>query len=164
MPNINTKAHVLVRDGFTCRYCNARLYLAQAVKVLAVHRPGSIDWDPHWRSEPLKSSGATVDHIIPEDEGGYDTFDNLVASCVVCNSRKGKGERSISPQSSERSWDGGSSIFLALAPTYEGRLSKEDEKWKRALEREGMRPDIEAIQERINIILFLNPSNDDASV
>lgn len=92
MPNINTKAHVLVRDGFTCRYCNARLYLAQAVKVLAVHRPGSIDWDPNWLSEPLKSSGATVDHIIPEDWGGYDTFENLVVCCVVCIRAK-VGER-----------------------------------------------------------------------
>ena len=39
MPNVNTKAHVLVRDGFTCRYCGTRLYLAQAVKILDQHIP-----------------------------------------------------------------------------------------------------------------------------
>ncbi len=39
MPNINTKAHVLVRDKFICRYCGAQLYLAQAIKVLDMHKP-----------------------------------------------------------------------------------------------------------------------------
>ena len=150
MPDINTNAHVLVRDGFTCRYCNARLYLAQAVKVLAIHRPGSIYWDPHWRSEPLKSSGATIDHIIPENEGGYDTFENLVACCVVCNSSKGKGERNLLPRSSDGSWDGGSSIFLALAPMYGDHLSKEDEKWMKAPDREGLTPAGEDTQSKID--------------
>lgn len=40
MPNINTKAHVLVHDRFTCRYCGTKLYLAQAIKVLDIHNPG----------------------------------------------------------------------------------------------------------------------------
>ena len=114
MPNINTKAHVLVRDGFVCRYCGARLYLAQAVKILEMHNPGSMHWDAHWGTEPLKSNGATVDHIISEDNGGYDTIDNLVACCVVCNSSKGKGERNLLHRSLDRSWDGGCSIFLTL--------------------------------------------------
>ena len=89
MPNVNTKAHVLVRDGFVCRYCGTRLYLPQAIKVLDMHNPGEKHWHPNAKLGPLRSHGATVDHIIPEDDGGYDTFDNLVACCVVCNSRKG---------------------------------------------------------------------------
>lgn len=40
MPNVNTKAHVLVRDGLVCRYCGSRLYLPQAIKVLDLHNPG----------------------------------------------------------------------------------------------------------------------------
>lgn len=140
MPNINSSAYVLVRDCFTCRYCGTRLYLAQAVKVLAMDKPGSIHWDPHWRTEPLKSYGATVDHIVPEEDGGYDTFDNLVACCVVCNSSKGKGKRSLLPQSIDGSWDGGSRLFLTLAPNYRSHLSKADEKWEKALEREGSKP------------------------
>ena len=59
MPNINTKAHVLVRDKFICRYCGAQLYLAQAIKVLDMHKPGKRHWDAHWEIEPLKSNGAT---------------------------------------------------------------------------------------------------------
>ncbi|VVB63376.1 HNH endonuclease [uncultured archaeon] len=133
MPNVNTKAHVLVRDGFTCRYCGARLYLAQAIKILDMHKPGRKYWDAHWETEPLKSNGATVDHIMPEDDGGYDTFDNLVACCVVCNSSKGREQRNLLPPSLDKSWDGGSCIFLTLAPTYRKLLSKEDEKWLKAL-------------------------------
>jgi len=152
MPNVNTKAHVLVRDGFTCRYCGSRLYLAQAIKVLDFHEPGRKHWDAHWESEPLKSQGATVDHIVPEDDGGYDTIDNLVACCVVCNSSKGKGRRGLLPQSPDNSWDGASSIFLTLAPMYEEHLSREDQKWRKALVREGVTSDEENLSTKINEI------------
>jgi hypothetical protein len=154
MPNVNTKAHVLVRDGFTCRYCGNRLYLAQAIKVLDMHKPGRKHWDAHWETEPLKSNGATVDHIVSEDEGGYDTLDNLVACCVVCNSRKGRGKRNLLPQFPDKSWDGGSCIFLTLASEYRQNLSKEDEKWLMALRREGVTPDEENTQSRINKMSF----------
>jgi len=154
MPNVNTKAHVLVRDGFTCRYCGHQLYLAQAIKILDIHKPGTNHWDAHWESEPLKSHGATVDHIIPEDEGGYDSPDNLVACCVICNSSKGKGRRDLLPPSSDKSWDGGSSIFLTLAPMYKKHLSREDEKWLKALRWEGIMPDEESLQSRIKTVSF----------
>ena len=39
-----------------------RLFLAQAIKVLDMHEPWNNQWDAHWKKEPLKSSGATVDH------------------------------------------------------------------------------------------------------
>ena len=31
----------------------------------------------------------TVDHVIPKASGGTDDEDNLVASCLPCNARKG---------------------------------------------------------------------------
>lgn len=154
MPNVNTKAHVLIRDGFTCRYCGVRLYLAQAIKVLDQHIPGRKHWDAHWESEPLKSHGATVDHIIPEDEGGYDSPENLVACCVICNSSKGKGQRDLLPRSPDSPWDGGSCVFLTLAPMYKEHLSREDEKWRKALVWEGVTPDEKDIQTQINKLLF----------
>ena len=36
-----------------------------------------------------KSQSMTIDHIIPKDKGGKDSWDNLVAACVPCNARKG---------------------------------------------------------------------------
>jgi 5-methylcytosine-specific restriction endonuclease McrA len=32
----------------------------------------------------------TVDHVIPKNKGGQDTWENLVAACPVCNNRKGQ--------------------------------------------------------------------------
>jgi hypothetical protein len=142
MANENTKAHVLVRDCFTCRYCGARLYLPQAIKVFDMYDPSKgKHWHPSTKLEPLRSSGATVDHIIPEDAPkGYDTFDNLVACCVICNSRKGKGQLDLLPPSSDKSWDGGSGLFLTLAPRYKMHLNKVDVKWLKALSWEGITP------------------------
>jgi 5-methylcytosine-specific restriction endonuclease McrA len=31
----------------------------------------------------------TVDHVVPRSRGGLDVFNNLVAACETCNSRKG---------------------------------------------------------------------------
>jgi hypothetical protein len=46
MANVNTKAHVLVRDVFQCRYCAKHLYLSQAVKILDQHRGVARDAAP----------------------------------------------------------------------------------------------------------------------
>lgn len=151
MANVNTKALVLVRDGFICRYCGARLLLPQAVKVLDIHDPlKGWHWHPNTKLEPLRSKGATVDHIIPESEGGYDSPKNLVACCNMCNPSKGKGHRSLLPQSLDKSWDGGSCIFLTLATKYKQHLSSEDVKWLKALTRERIVADNENIQAKID--------------
>ena len=49
----------MVRDGFKCAYCGA------------------------------KDVRLTIDHITPKALGGKSTFENCVASCKPCNSRKG---------------------------------------------------------------------------
>lgn len=35
------------------------------------------------------TSELSIDHVVPRTQGGPDTWDNLVCSCVTCNSRKG---------------------------------------------------------------------------
>lgn len=52
---------VFKRDRFTCQYCG----------------------------KLLKSGQMTVDHIIPKSLGGASSFNNCVASCYPCNSKKG---------------------------------------------------------------------------
>lgn len=54
------KRNVIVRDGFTCAYCGT------------------------------KSKNLTIDHIVPKSRGGKSSFENCVASCVSCNSKKGR--------------------------------------------------------------------------
>ncbi|MGJ8633894.1 MAG: HNH endonuclease [Luteolibacter sp.] len=55
-----TRRNVFMRDNFTCQYC---------VKV-------------------LPEAKLNLDHVIPRDKGGKTTWDNIVTSCVKCNTRK----------------------------------------------------------------------------
>ena len=54
-----SRKNVLKRDNHTCQYCGIR-------------------------SVPM-----TIDHIIPRQRGGEDSWYNLVAACVTCNTLKG---------------------------------------------------------------------------
>lgn len=59
------RLRVLSRDGWRCQFCG--IDLARDVDTLLT---------------------ATVDHLLPRCEGGGSTEDNLIASCVICNSLK----------------------------------------------------------------------------
>lgn len=54
-----SKRNIFIRDNFRCVYCGAR-------------------------NERL-----TVDHVIPQGQGGKSSFDNCVAACKPCNHKKG---------------------------------------------------------------------------
>ena len=56
---ILTRKNLLKRDDNRCQYCNKNKY-------------------------PL-----TIDHVVPKDRGGKDTWENLVAACRKCNTKKG---------------------------------------------------------------------------
>jgi 5-methylcytosine-specific restriction endonuclease McrA len=55
-----TRRNVFLRDKFTCQYCS---------KVLPEHQ-------------------LNLDHVLPRDKGGRTTWENIVTSCVRCNTRK----------------------------------------------------------------------------
>jgi 5-methylcytosine-specific restriction endonuclease McrA len=54
-----SRRNVLIRDQFTCAYCGLR-------------------------GVPL-----TIDHIVPRSKGGKSVFENCVACCRPCNTKKG---------------------------------------------------------------------------
>jgi 5-methylcytosine-specific restriction endonuclease McrA len=56
-----SRQNLLLRDNFTCQYCQQHLN----------------SWD------------LTVDHVIPRVKGGKTRWENIVASCYICNSIKG---------------------------------------------------------------------------
>ncbi|OIO95824.1 MAG: HNH endonuclease [Anaerolineae bacterium CG2_30_64_16] len=56
-----TRNSVLLRDNYTCQYCAGS--------------PGR--------------ANLTLDHVVPRCRGGQATWDNLVAACRECNTRKG---------------------------------------------------------------------------
>ncbi len=54
-----TKKNILKRDHYTCQYCGK------------------------------KGGNLTIDHVIPKQLGGEDTWENLVCACAECNAKKG---------------------------------------------------------------------------
>lgn len=56
-----TRLNLFLRDDFTCQYCGER----------------------------FESADLTFDHVIPRSQGGPSNFENIVAACGPCNSRKG---------------------------------------------------------------------------
>jgi 5-methylcytosine-specific restriction endonuclease McrA len=54
-----SRKNILVRDNYTCQYCETH------------------------------SNALTVDHIIPKFRGGQDIWENLVGACKNCNQKKG---------------------------------------------------------------------------
>ncbi len=59
-PRFNRR-NLLARDGHRCQYCGS-------------HYP---------------SSQLSLDHVIPRSRGGETNWDNVVCSCLSCNTRKG---------------------------------------------------------------------------
>jgi 5-methylcytosine-specific restriction endonuclease McrA len=55
-----TRRNVFTRDGHTCQYC----------------------------SKALPEKMLNLDHVIPRDKGGKTTWENIVTSCIRCNTRK----------------------------------------------------------------------------
>jgi 5-methylcytosine-specific restriction endonuclease McrA len=56
-----SRTNLLIRDNFTCQYCDKNL--------------GSHD--------------LTIDHVVPRVKGGKTKWENVVCACYVCNSIKG---------------------------------------------------------------------------
>lgn len=59
-----SKYNLYVRDNYTCQYCNRHV------------------------SQFNKKERLTKDHVIPRDNGGESTWENLVTACSTCNHRK----------------------------------------------------------------------------
>lgn len=55
-----SRLHVFTRDDFSCAYCGVR----------------------------VDAEDLTFDHVLPRSAGGRTTWENVVACCVPCNSRK----------------------------------------------------------------------------
>ena len=55
-----TRRNVFLRDKFPCQYCETKF------------------------PEP----DLNLDHVMPRDKGGRTTWDNIVTSCIRCNTRK----------------------------------------------------------------------------
>lgn len=56
-----SRRNVYQRDNFTCQYCHKK----------------------------VDKANLTLDHVIPRSRGGKSRWENVVASCIWCNAKKG---------------------------------------------------------------------------
>jgi len=55
-----SRKNILIRDGYMCQYCGAKLLSGQL----------------------------ELEHVVPRARGGLSTWENLVAACRPCNAKK----------------------------------------------------------------------------
>jgi 5-methylcytosine-specific restriction endonuclease McrA len=55
-----SRENIFARDGYVCQYCGHKFAVSQL----------------------------SVDHVIPRERGGRNTWENLVTACKVCNEKK----------------------------------------------------------------------------
>jgi 5-methylcytosine-specific restriction endonuclease McrA len=88
-----TRAAVLQRDGYRCRYCGIPVVHADIRKLAHHLYPDAVPWD---QFDPAKQHSAFAclwlqfDHVVPHSHGGRSSVDNVVVSCALCNYGKDK--------------------------------------------------------------------------
>ena len=91
-PSRQTRAQVLLRDRFQCRYCGRKTVFEWVMTLLAEVYPTVFPWHMNWKSgatHPAVSLwAAMVDHVVPASHGGSNDLDNLVTACNPCNLAK----------------------------------------------------------------------------
>lgn len=75
------KRAVFERDNWTCQECGFRQTIAEVQKAAENART---------LGSPRVSRFLTLDHIIPQSEGGHSDTANLRALCSDCNNSKGR--------------------------------------------------------------------------
>jgi len=66
-----SRKNIFERDNFTCQYCGKR----------PPNRKVALKW--------MEKNQLNFDHVLPRSRGGKTTWNNIVASCLTCNSKKG---------------------------------------------------------------------------
>lgn len=115
------KLSVWLRDGFKCRYTNARLVLPQALELLSLVLPDELPFHnpPHGRFDLthiiMWELWPAIDHVAPvsrsQDTASANALENLVTTSATLNSRKSSSPLSmlgwsLMPPSPTEDWDG----------------------------------------------------------
>ena len=86
-----------IRDGFTCLYCGTDLRHA----------------------DPNGPQGASLDHVVPNSQGGDNSEANLITACRTCNSqRRDRDWREFAPPGAHHR------ILLAMATPINRKLAR----------------------------------------
>lgn len=140
------------RDKWLCYWCRRPVIFSPAFKLLQVDLtasgfPDVAYYHPHGtrRDAPLLDElGAAIDHLRAFSTGGACSEENFRTACWKCNTRKGDAPLEAWEQREKRSpvkgkygepetWDGLTTLFIALAERNPGLLTTTERDWLRAL-------------------------------
>ncbi len=151
---ITLQVEVYFRDKWLCHVCRLPLVFPFALKQLAelaatdAPQRALAYYNANWRRDKaplLDELGASIDHVVALARGGAHDIANFAAICARCNARK--SSRSLDDFVRQRkpwrvkgkhgeptTWDGLTSVFVALASTSERPLTAVEREWLRALQ------------------------------
>ena len=130
-PKAAEKFAILASSGWRCNFCGQRLVMHHLMELLSLRAPDIVSFSPEHKFKESFTHPAFVrcQHAVDHLESGalsgrWLDPDNLVAACAACNEFKNDG---LAPPFMPRvadDWDGGASVFLALAEGQPKRFSK----------------------------------------
>jgi 5-methylcytosine-specific restriction endonuclease McrA len=132
----NVSLVIFRRDNWHCRYCNRPVFFGPTLKLLAEISKNPFYYHPHGKYEAMALAPfyAEVDHIKPVEKGGTNELNNLVTTCVTCNSKnsnKSIGEGKKPPlEIKDSKWDG----FSGLYPELIVLMGKKPDDWVKLLQ------------------------------
>lgn len=87
MPNAKTKAAIVERDGYVCRFCGIPVIPASVRKAVVRDYPDFVSWGTTNASQHagFQALWLQFDHVIPASFGGSSEIDNVVITCAGCN-------------------------------------------------------------------------------
>ena len=91
MPGSAERRAIVLRDGFTCRFCGVPVILADARKALVRLYPDAARWGltNASRHTALQVLELQFDHVLPHARGGASDPGNVLVTCAPCNYGRG---------------------------------------------------------------------------
>ncbi|QIK95577.1 HNH endonuclease [Sphingomonas sp. HDW15A] len=87
MPSAATRALLIRRDGFHCRFCGLPVIRASVRARFQAAYPQAVTWGTTNASQhaAFQCLWMQFDHILPNSRGGPSTMENMVVTCAPCN-------------------------------------------------------------------------------
>jgi hypothetical protein len=121
-PKPQVKARVMQDGGFVCRYCMTPVLPQKILGVFSALWPEAFPYHTNCRTDAshiaYRTNYAEIDHVNALAGGGDSDEANLVVACLVCNSRKGRGDIDaigwVTNDPSSLAWDGFVPVYREL--------------------------------------------------
>jgi len=87
MPTAVTKAAVIARDGYHCRFCGMPVIDPKIRAIAQRLYPNAVQWGTKNTEQhaAFQCMWLQFDHVLPNGRGGDSSLENVVVTCAPCN-------------------------------------------------------------------------------